>query len=154
LTSLILGTATRLLMPLLLLFSIFLLLRGHNSPGGGFAGGLVAAAAFVLYSIAANVPTTRLALRFEPQNFIGFGLLCAIFSGLPALLFGQPYLTAWWGQVKILDFVDIKLGTPLLFDIGVYLVVLGVMLKILLPLEEEAETQSDEERDFQVNDNE
>jgi multicomponent Na+:H+ antiporter subunit B len=71
--SLILGTATRFLMPLMLLFSIFLLLRGHNMPGGGFAGGLVAAAAFALYSIAASVGTTRKALRFEPQNFIGVG---------------------------------------------------------------------------------
>jgi multicomponent Na+:H+ antiporter subunit B len=148
LTSLILGTATRLLMPLLLLFSIFLLLRGHNSPGGGFAGGLVAAAAFVLYSIAADVPNTRKALRFEPQNFIGFGLLCAIFSGIPALIFGQGYLTAWWGQIKVPGIIDLKLGTPILFDIGVYLVVLGVILKILLPLEEEAETQSNEIRDF------
>lgn len=149
-TSLILGTATRLLMPLLLLFSVFLLLRGHNEPGGGFAGGLVAAAAFVLYSIAADVTTTRRALRFEPQNFIGVGLLCAIISGLPALLFGKPYLSSWWGQIKVPGFLDIKLGTPFFFDLGVYLVVLGVTLKILLPLEEEAELQSEDERDFSV----
>ena len=138
-TSLILGTATRLLMPLLLLFSIFLLLRGHNAPGGGFAGGLVAGAAFVLYAVAANVATTRRALRFEPQNFIGVGLLCALISGLPGLLFGKPFMSGWWGQIKISGIMDIKLGTPLLFDVGVYLVVLGVTLKIILPLEEEAE---------------
>jgi multicomponent Na+:H+ antiporter subunit B len=138
-TSLILVTATRLLMPLLLLFSIFLLLRGHNAPGGGFAGGLVAGAAFVLYAIAADVSTTRRALRFEPQNLIGVGLLCALASGLPGLVMGRPFLSGWWGQIKVPGLIDVKLGTPFLFDVGVYLVVLGVTLKIILPLEEEAE---------------
>jgi multicomponent Na+:H+ antiporter subunit B len=137
--SLILGTATRFLMPLMLLFSVFLLLRGHNAPGGGFAGGLVAAAAFALYSIAANVDTTRKALRFEPQNFIGAGLLIALVSGLPGLLFGKPFMAGWWQQIVVPGFMNVKLGTPLLFDIGVYLVVLGVTLKIILPLEEQAE---------------
>ena len=73
--SLILRSAARLLLPLLLLFSIFLLLRGHNEPGGGFSGGLVAAAAFALLTIATDVPTTRRTLRMSPRVFIGAGLL-------------------------------------------------------------------------------
>ena len=137
--SLILGTATRFLFPLLLLFSVFLLLRGHNAPGGGFAGGLVAAAAYALYAIATDAPETRRALRFEPRSFIGFGLLLALCSGLPSLLTGQPYMTGRWGYVNVPQFFKIELGTPLFFDIGVYLVVLGVTLMIILPMEEEAE---------------
>lgn len=137
--SLILATATRFLFPLLLLFSVFLLVRGHNAPGGGFAGGLVAAAAYALYAIATDSPTTRRALRFDPRSLIGTGLLIALVSGLPGLLFGQPYLTGRWGYLHLPTIFKIKMGTPVIFDIGVYLVVLGVTLMIILPMEEEAE---------------
>ncbi len=141
-SSLILATATRFLFPLLLLFSVFLLIRGHNAPGGGFAGGLVAAAAYALYAIATNAPTTRRALRFEPRTLIGAGLLLALVSGLPGLIYGGPYLTSVWSYVKVPEVMSIKLGTPLFFDMGVYLVVLGVTLMIILPMEEEAEEGS------------
>ena len=83
-TSSILQTATRFLMPLLLLFAVFLLLRGHNEPGGGFVGGLVVAAAFVLYSIAYGVSASRRALLVEPSTLLGAGLLVAAGSGVPA----------------------------------------------------------------------
>ena len=79
-------TAARLLMPLLLLFSVFLLLRGHNEPGGGFVGGLVAAAAFALYGIAFGVQRARQALLVKPMTLLGVGLLIALLSGLPAVL--------------------------------------------------------------------
>ena len=137
--SLILATATRFLFPLLLQFSVFLLIRGHNAPGGGFAGGLVAAAAYALYAIATDTPATRRALRFEPRALIGSGLLLALFSGLPGIIYGQPYLTSVWGYLKVPEAFSIKIGTPLFFDIGVYLVVLGVTLMIILPMEKEAE---------------
>ena len=83
-------------MPLLLLFSVFLLLRGHNEPGGGFVGGLVAAAAFALYAIAFGVRRARQALLVKPMTLLGAGLLIALFSGLPAVLRRQPFLTAVW----------------------------------------------------------
>jgi multicomponent Na+:H+ antiporter subunit B len=137
--SLILATATRFLFPLLLLFSMFLLIRGHNAPGGGFAGGLVAAAAYALYAISTDTPATRRALRFEPRSLIGAGLLLALVSGLLGMVSGKPYLTGVWGYLKVPNVMSIKLGTPLFFDIGVYLVVLGVTLMIILPMEEEAE---------------
>ena len=135
--SLILSTATRYLLPLLLLFSIFLLLRGHYEPGGGFVGGLVAAAAFALNVIAFGVPRTREILRLDPRVLIGSGVLLAAISGMIAWLSGEPYLTAvWLGQPwPILG----KVGTPLLFDLGVYFVVLGVVLKIIFVLAEETE---------------
>lgn len=133
--SLILSTATRILLPLLLLFSIFLLLRGHYEPGGGFVGGLVAAAAFALNAIAFGVARTRDVLRLDPRILIASGGLVAAVSGMFAWLFGDPYFTAVWLKQPwpILG----KVGTPLLFDIGVYFVVLGVVLKIIFVLAEE-----------------
>ena len=133
--SLILSTATRYLLPLLLLFSIFLLLRGHYEPGGGFVGGLVASAAFALNAIAFGVPRTREVLRLDPRTLIGAGLLVSTLSGFFAWIFGYPYLTAFW--LKQPWPVLGKVGTPLLFDIGVYFVVLGVVLKIIFVLAEE-----------------
>ena len=135
--SLILPTATTYLMPVLVLFSLFLLLRGHNEPGGGFAGGLVAAAAFVLLSIASGVAVARRALQIDPRSMIGAGLLLMIVSGLIApLLYGEPYLTSHWWKIPVGDY-EVALGTPLLFDIGVYLGVAGTILLIAFSLEEE-----------------
>jgi multicomponent Na+:H+ antiporter subunit B len=134
-TSLILSAATRYLLPLLLLFSIFLLLRGHNEPGGGFAGGLVAAAAFTLYAIAHNVAEAKKVLYLNPRTLIAVGLLVAVSSGLISLLAGYPFMTGLWSSQSLP--VLGKVGTPLLFDIGVYLVVIGITLLIILSLAEE-----------------
>jgi multicomponent Na+:H+ antiporter subunit B len=134
--SLILRSAARLLLPLLLLFSIFLLLRGHNEPGGGFSGGLVAAAAFALLTIATDVPTTRRTLRMSPRVFIGAGLLVAIASGAIGLAGGGAFLTGLWAELPLPGGVTLAVGTPLLFDVGVYLVVIGVVLTIVLSLME------------------
>jgi multicomponent Na+:H+ antiporter subunit B len=98
-TSSILQTAARLLMPLLLLFAVFLLLRGHNQPGGGFVGGLVVAASFVLYSIAFGVDAARRALLVRPSRLLGIGLLVALVSGLPGVAVGHPFMTAMWTTV-------------------------------------------------------
>jgi multicomponent Na+:H+ antiporter subunit B len=125
-------TAARLLMPLLLLFAVFLLLRGHDEPGGGFVGGLVAAAAFALYGIAFGVQRARRALLVNPLTLLGAGLLIALASGVPAALRGQPYLTALWPSGPV------ALGTPALFDVGVFLVVAGVVLMMIFTLAEES----------------
>lgn len=134
--SLILRSAARLLLPLLLLFSIFLLLRGHNEPGGGFSGGLVAAAAFSLITIATDVPTTRRTLRVSPRVFIGVGLLIATVSGAAGLVSGGAFLTGLWSDLPLPGGSTLAVGTPLLFDVGVYLVVIGVVLTIILSLAE------------------
>jgi multicomponent Na+:H+ antiporter subunit A len=131
-TSPIFRTAARLLMPLLLLFAVFLLLRGHNQPGGGFVGGLVAAAAFALYAIAFGVRRARRALLVRPMTLLGTGLLLALVSGLPAVLRGRPFLTASWMSGPV------ALGTPVLFDLGVFLVVAGVVLMMIFSLAEES----------------
>lgn len=136
-TSLILRTTTRFLMSLLLLFSIFVLFSGHNAPGGGFAGGLVVAAAVALYAIAYDVQSAYRLLPVAPQTLIGTGLLLASGSGAFALLLGQPFMTGQWVSLHITGLGEVACGTPVLFDIGVYLVVPGVLSLIILSLAEE-----------------
>lgn len=134
--SLILSTATRYLLPLMLLFSIFILLRGHNHPGGGFIGGLVASTAFALYGFAFGITAARKVLRVDPLMLIGGGLLMVAVSGILApILRSQPYMTSIWGHT-VYPAIG-KLGTPLLFDTGVYVAVIGVILLIILTVAEE-----------------
>ena len=134
--SLILETAARFIFPLLLLFSIFLLLRGHDEPGGGFIGGLVAALAYALYAFAYDAEKARRVLRVDPRGMLGWGLLIATASGLPALFRGQGFLTAQWWDLTLPLVGEFKLSTPLIFDIGVYLVVIGTVMAIVLTLAE------------------
>jgi multicomponent Na+:H+ antiporter subunit B len=129
-TSQILRAAVRLLMPLLLLFALFLLLRGHHEPGGGFVGGLVVAAAFALHTLAYGAADARRALLVPPSTLSAVGLLTALASGIPAILRGQPFLTAQWSTVGM------AVGTPLVFDVGVFLVVIGVVLTMTFSLAE------------------
>ncbi len=133
--SVILATASRYLLLLLLIFSVFLLLRGHNEPGGGFVGGLVAAAAYALYFIANGIEEARRIVRFDPLLIVASGLLCAASSTLPSLIAGKPFMEAVWIDTG-LSFVG-KVGTPLLFDLGVYGLVLGITLAIIFSLAEE-----------------
>ena len=134
-TSIILQTAARVLMPLLLLFAVFLLLRGHNQPGGGFVGGLVVGSSFVLYSIAFGVEAGRRALLVRPSTLLGVGPLVALASGLPATIAGEPFMTAKWMEVP-LGGTAVALGTPLVFDVGVFLAVVGVVSTIVFTLAE------------------
>jgi multicomponent Na+:H+ antiporter subunit B len=134
-TSSILQTAARALMPLLLLFAVFLLLRGHNQPGGGFVGGLVVALSFVLYSLAFGVDASRRALLVSPSTLLGVGPLVALTSGLPGVLRGQPFLTAQWAELSV-GGTAVAVGTPLVFDVGVFLAVIGVVLTIVFTLAE------------------
>lgn len=133
--SIIFKTAANYLMPILLLFSFFLLLRGHNLPGGGFTGGLTAAAAYTMYLIAHGVEETKSILGIEPLNYIIIGLSVAIISGILPLFVGKSFLTGLWATFEVP--IAGKLGTPLFFDIGVYFVVIGVVLKIIFTLAEE-----------------
>jgi multicomponent Na+:H+ antiporter subunit B len=138
--SLILRTASVYLHPLLLVFSVFLLLRGHNEPGGGFVGGLVAAAAFCLQMIAFDVQTARRMLGADPRLLVALGLLMAVVAGLFPLLGGKPFLTGIWFDLSLLGMTKIHLGSPLLFDLGVYNVVIGVTLLLVFSFAEEEES--------------
>jgi multicomponent Na+:H+ antiporter subunit B len=133
--SVILSTVSRLITGLLLMFSVFLLIRGHNLPGGGFVGGLVAGSAFVLQMLAEGPRSARHLLGIDPGRLIGIGLAVAAASGIPALFQGTPFLTGYWDKTvwPVLG----KIGTPLVFDTGVYLTVLGVACLIVISLAEE-----------------
>lgn len=136
-TSLILRTASGLLQPVLLLYSIYLLVAGHNGPGGGFAGGLVAASAFALHALAHDARSARRSLGADPRTILGVGLLIAAASGVLGLILGHPYLTGFWYELQLPGGGYVPLGTPLLFDTGVYLLVLGMALLMIFPLAEE-----------------
>lgn len=133
--SLIFRTAARYLIPLQLLFSIFTLLRGHNLPGGGFAGGLLAATAVALYIFAWDAAAAKRAIPVDPHFVIGVGLALAIASGFAGMVAGDPFLTGKWTVIG----KDTDAGTPLLFDVGVYLVVFGACVMMLFSLTEREE---------------
>ena len=136
--SLILNAATRLLVALILLFSVYMLLRGHNDPGGGFIGGLIASIGFALYAMAHGTAAARQALRFDPASIAMVGVGVALLAGLWAALFGDPLFTGQWLFIGASeDSKGLPLSTVLVFDVGVYLVVVGAVLTLVLALEEE-----------------
>lgn len=113
-------------------FSLILLLRGHNDPGGGFIAGLLAASAAIVLGMALGVGTVRRLLRVNPIAIAGVGVLLAAASGLGSAFAGAPYLTGLWLPLHVF-------GTPGLFDIGVYLTVFGTVTAIALALEDGGE---------------
>jgi len=136
--SVILRAGTRYLAGLLLLFSIYMLLRGHNEPGGGFIGGLIGSTGFVLYAIACGTADARRALRVLPQNIAVAGLGIALLAGLAAAIFADPLFTGQWLFLGATETdKGLPLSTVLVFDIGVYLVVFGSVLTLVFAMEEE-----------------
>ncbi|WP_410218754.1 Na+/H+ antiporter subunit B [Paracoccus sp. (in: a-proteobacteria)] len=136
--SLILTTATRLLVALLLVFSLYALLRGHNLPGGGFIGGLIGATAFILYTIATSVDEARAALRVDPANLAMAGVGIAGLSGVVAGFVGKPFFTGQWLFLFAEDGGHgLPISTVLFFDIGVYMAVFGGILTLVFALEQE-----------------
>ena len=130
--TLIFRTMAPVIATVMLLFSIIILLRGHNDPGGGFIGGLIAASAAAIYGMAHGVGAVRRVMRFNPLGYAGLGVVLAIASGLLSLFVGAPFLTGVWLPGYLF-------GVPGLFDVGVYLVVFGTMSAIALALEDEGE---------------
>jgi multicomponent Na+:H+ antiporter subunit B len=135
-TSIIIQTASRALQPLLLFFSVFLLVRGHNHPGGGFVGGLVAAASFAMLAVAFGPGPARASLRIDPRTLVGAGLAIALAGAAIPLLLGRPLLTGAWLELTV-GAEHLFLGTPFLFDLGVYLLVMGTTITIVFALSEE-----------------
>ena len=136
-TSIIFRTATRYMFPPLLVFSVYVLLRGHHFPGGGFVGGLFAGSAFTLYALAFTVHEARQVLRKDPREVTSAGLALALISGIPPLFSQREFLTGTWWELPLWSGVTLDIGTPLIFDAGVYLTVLGVLLTFVFSLAEE-----------------
>jgi len=122
---------------LLLALSVVVFFRGHNEIGGGFVGGLTAALAFAVVSLAHGVETARARLRLHPLSLAGGGLLLALASGLPGLLLYGDFLRHVWLEANVLG-LHVKQGTTLVFDLGVYVAVLGTVLAFLFGLRREA----------------
>lgn len=136
--SIILRAGARYLVGLLLLFSVYMLLRGHNELGGGFIGGLIGATGFVLHANACGTADARRALRLAPETLAVTGLGVALLARLSAALFNEAFFTGQWlflGATALNK--GLPLSTVLVFDIGVYLAVFGAILALVFAMEEE-----------------
>ncbi|MCF7983530.1 MAG: monovalent cation/H+ antiporter subunit A [Thiohalocapsa sp.] len=133
---LILSTFSRLLLPLALLVAVFILLRGHNLPGGGFIAGLIAAVALTMQYLANGIAWTRPRISGKLNPLIGMGLLVATSTGLASWYFGYPFLTSAHDHFHLPLIGDLELASAMLFDVGVLMVVVGITLVILIRLGE------------------
>lgn len=130
----IMASLTRLLLPLALLVSVFILLRGHNLPGGGFIAGLVTAVALIMQYLANGVAWTHARLPANMHPTIAAGLAIAAFTGLASLAFDHPYLTSTFSHLHWPLLGEFEVASAMAFDLGVYLVVVGATLLILIHL--------------------
>ncbi|MFP4094373.1 MAG: MnhB domain-containing protein [Cyclobacteriaceae bacterium] len=131
--SLLLTTAIRLLVPVFMLFSFYMFFRGHNQPGGGFIAALVMAIGFLFHMLTWGKEKTRQLYGISTRRLTGLGLIAILASVCPQLLQGDPLLKAYWLEIPLIG----KMGTPILFDAGVYLVVVGVVMMIAFSLFED-----------------
>lgn len=132
--SVILQIAARYLKWLLLVFAVLALFRGHNHPGGGFIGGLMAGLAIVYEGFAYNAFQVKERLKDRPERYIAGGLFAILLSFIPSLFRGETLMTGVWVKIPIPLGESIKLGTPFLFDTGVFFVVIGVTLLFVFSL--------------------
>jgi multicomponent K+:H+ antiporter subunit A len=131
---LILATLSRVLLPMALLISVFIFLRGHNLPGGGFIAGLITAVALILQYVANGVQWTQSRLPLNYHRMAGAGVFLAGLTGLGSWVFGKPFLTSAFGHWELPLIGEIELASAMLFDLGVYLTVVGATLLILANL--------------------
>jgi multicomponent Na+:H+ antiporter subunit A len=132
--SLVLEVTTRLIFPTMMILSLFFFFAGHNNPGGGFAGGLVAGLALVLRYVAGGRYELGEAIPIDAGRILGFGLLLAAGTATASMFFGAPPLSSATFEGTLPVFGDVKFVTALFFDAGVYLIVVGLVLDILRSL--------------------
>ncbi|MFB4164845.1 Na(+)/H(+) antiporter subunit B [Alteribacillus sp. JSM 102045] len=133
----ILQTATKVVLFIILAFSVFIFFNGHHEPGGGFIGGLMTASAIVLLLLAYDLEMVKRILPFDFKLVTAAGLLVAIGTGMGSFLFGVPFLSQTFDYFTFPVLGELELATALLFDIGVYLVVVGVTLTIIQTIGED-----------------
>ncbi len=132
--------ATRLMLPIAIMVGVFIFLRGHNEPGGGFVAGLVVAIALLMQYMASGFAWTQARQGIEYHSLIGVGVLFAALTGAGAWLAGRPFLTSAFGYFKLPGLEKFELATAMLFDLGVFLTVLGAVMLILYSLSRIART--------------
>ncbi|MFJ4145527.1 monovalent cation/H+ antiporter subunit A [Pseudomonas sp. NPDC089734] len=128
----------RLLLPVAFVVSMYLFMRGHNQPGGGFVAGLVMSVAFILQYMVAGTQWVEAQMSLRPLRWMGTGLLCAIATGLGSIALGYPFMTTHTAHLQLPILGDIHIASALFFDVGVYAVVVGSTLLILTALAHQA----------------
>jgi multicomponent K+:H+ antiporter subunit A len=119
------------MLPLTMLVAVFVFLRGHNLPGGGFIASLIISIALLLQYVASGVLWTESRIHINYRALAGFGILIAAATGLGSLAFGQPFLTSAFGHLHLPLIGEIELSTAMLFDLGVMGAVVGTTLTIV-----------------------
>jgi len=141
---LILVVATRILFPLALTVAVFIFLRGHNEPGGGFIAGLIVAIALIMQYLASGYAWAAQRARYDSQAMIGAGVAIAGLAGLASLFLGWPFLTSTYTHIDLPLIGEIELASAVAFDLGVFLTVVGVVMLSLAQIsrvEERAERE-------------
>lgn len=137
--SLLLQIATKYIKWILVVFALIALLRGHNYPGGGFIGGLLVGLSVVFESLASNAQATKGKLKMQPEVYIALGLFLILVSTLPGLFLKGSFMAGIWTSIPIPLLGELKVGTPFVFDIGVFLGVIGVTLLFFFTLNKVAQ---------------
>lgn len=145
--SLILDTTARLIFHSAMALSLYLLFAGHNQPGGGFVGGLVAGAAVAVYYLAGGIDDVRSLIRVAPWTILGVGLLLAAGTALAPLLVEGAFLESDVVEVDLPLFGEVKAGSTLVFDSGVYAVVVGLIFMVFEAFGEEARPETGDEHE-------
>lgn len=130
----IVRTAARHMIPVLSAFALFLLVRGHNAPGGGFVAGLVAGGGIALFALAFDVDEAQALIRVEPRSLIGVGLVVTVATAAAPMAFGLAPMTSAFVEVALPLVGNVTLGSTLAFDTGVLLAVLGTTTAIVFSL--------------------
>jgi multicomponent K+:H+ antiporter subunit A len=128
------GLIIQMMTPVILLFAIHLFLRGHDLPGGGFAAGITVSVALILLYMARGARWVETRLRVLPVRWLGAGLLLAVLTGLGSLAFGRPFMTTYFQYLDLPLLGRVPLATALLFDLGVFAVVVGATILMLIAL--------------------
>lgn len=134
--DLILQTLAKLFVFVIITFSFYIFLAGHNNPGGGFIGGLMTSSALILLVLAFDWQVLNTVIPIDFKIIIALGLLIAVGNGLGSILFGVPFLTHTFGYFDLPLLGKTELATATIFDTGVYLVVVGVTMTILQSIKE------------------
>lgn len=136
-SDVIVQTAAKILVFIIMIYSIYILFAGHNNPGGGFIGGLITASALMLLYLAFDVETVREIIPFDFKIIGAIGVMLALLTGFGSVLFGVPFLTQVYEYVNLPVLGKTGLGTAFLFDLGVYLAVIGTTITIIRSISED-----------------
>ncbi|MEN1966737.1 Na(+)/H(+) antiporter subunit B [Lentibacillus sp. N15] len=132
--NVILRTVTKVVVFIILTLAVYLFFSGHNSPGGGFVGGLLLASAFVLLFIVEDIATIKKGIPIDFKRVAALGAFIVVATGFGAVLFGDPFLTQSFGHFDLPIFGETHLTTVTIFEAGVALVVVGVVVTIILSI--------------------